>query len=200
MSTLNTSAVKGTPRIALSQPGSRSTSPTPKFSYLTHTAVTPNKYNQIDLNNSENNGDLALTPNGYGTKSNLPGSRSANTSFSKSKIPTSSRNSSRESSPGRRSNYGSERRSSLSKMGTPGRRLFGRQLTNNSDSEQALASAMSHKYVTYILYSSKSELDNAFTSNWTNCIPSVLPIKIGNTDDNRKINSQLPIPFYWPNT
>ncbi len=38
--------------------------------------------------------------------------------------------------------YGSERRSSLSKLGTPGRRLFGRQLTNNTDSEQALASAM----------------------------------------------------------
>lgn len=140
------SAVKGTPRIALSQPGSRSTSPTPKYSYLTHTQGTPNKYNQM-MDNSENNGDLALTP-GYGNnnRSNLPGSRSANTSFSKSKIPTSSRNSSRESSPGRRSNYGSERRSSLSKgLGTPGRRLFGRQLTNNSDGEHAFASAV--KYV-----------------------------------------------------
>lgn len=148
MNTLNTSVNKGTSRIALSQPGSRSTSPTPKYSYLTHTSGTPN-YNHVNLNNSENNHDLAMTPNGYGNgliKNNLSGSRSANTSFSKSKIPTSSRNSSRESSPGRRSNYGSERRSSLSKMGTPGRRLFGRQLTNNSDSEQALASAMSNKY------------------------------------------------------
>ena len=98
---------KGTPRVALSQPGSRSTSPTPKYSYLTHNLGTPTSNNYINLNNSENNQELAMTPGGYninGTlKNNLSGSRSVNTSITKSKIPTSSRNSSRESSPGRRS-------------------------------------------------------------------------------------------------
>ena len=55
------------------------------------------------------NNDLASTPNGYSNNGTLKlngysGSlRSANTSTVKSKIPTSSRNSSRESSPGRRS-------------------------------------------------------------------------------------------------
>lgn len=64
----------------------------------------------------------------------------------KSKIPTSSRTSSRESSPGRRSSYGCDRRASLSK--TTGRRLF-KQLTNNQDSEQAIAIAMANKYVSH---------------------------------------------------
>ncbi len=98
---MNTSAIKGTPRVALSQPGSRSTSPTPKYSYLTHTSTTPN-YNHVNLNNSENH-DLAMTPSSCYGKMNISSTRSANTSISKSKIPTSSRNSSRESSPGRRS-------------------------------------------------------------------------------------------------
>ncbi len=95
---------KTTPRIALSQPGSRSTSPTPKYSYLTHNLGTPTStnYNHVNLNNSENNQELAMTPNGP-TRLNMSASRSANNSISKSKIPTSSRNSSRESSPGRRS-------------------------------------------------------------------------------------------------
>lgn len=99
-------SVSKSPRVAISQPGSRSTSPTPKYSYITHALNGTPNYNQINLNNSENNGDLASTPNSYGNgylRNNLSGSRSANTSISKSKIPTSSRNSSRESSPGRRS-------------------------------------------------------------------------------------------------
>lgn len=44
--------------------------------------------------------------------------------------------------------YGSERRTSLTKAS--GRRLYGRQLTNNSDSEQAIANAMTHKYVNMV--------------------------------------------------
>lgn len=95
-------------RIAQSQPGSRSTSPTPKYSYLTHN----NGLNTPSLNNSNYindhvNTDIALTPNSYTngnviTKASLS-ARSVTGSATKSKIPTSSRNSSRESSPGRKS-------------------------------------------------------------------------------------------------
>jgi CLIP-associating protein 1/2 len=149
----------GSARIAHSQPGSRSTSPTPKYSYITHnnhggfltSPMTINNATNYNLNSSfnnnnstiNNNNDLALTPNGGSAKVNgVYGSanRSLTSSATKSKIPTSSRNSSRESSPGRRSNYGS----SYGKV--PGRRLFSRQLTNNSDSEQAIANAMTSKY------------------------------------------------------
>lgn len=68
--------------------------------------------NSPSLNNSNyenntliNNADLALTPNSYTnglSKANLS-ARSVSSSVNKSKIPTSSRNSSRESSPGRKS-------------------------------------------------------------------------------------------------
>ncbi len=117
----------GSARIAHSQPGSRSTSPTPKYSYLTHnnhggfltspmTINNATNYNlnssfnnnnsTINNNNNNNNNDLAVTPNGGSAKINgVYGSanRSLTSSATKSKIPTSSRNSSRESSPGRRS-------------------------------------------------------------------------------------------------
>ena len=162
----------GTSRIAHSQPGSRSTSPTPKYSYLTHTnngvhQLTPlmntsnyNNNNNINnsngnhINNSNISNDLASTPNSYSTNGGLSklngmssaGRHNTSSSATKSKIPTSSRNSSRESSPGRRSNYGSERRTSITKNATR-RGLYGRQLTNGSDSEQVLANAMSNKYV-----------------------------------------------------
>lgn len=116
----------GSSRIAHSQPGSRSTSPTPKYSYLTH------------LNNSGLNNSITAST---GPSSRLTGLTS---SAIKSKIPTSSRNSSRESSPGRRSSFGGDRRSSFSKA--TGRRLFSKQLVNNTDSEQAIAVAMANKY------------------------------------------------------
>ncbi len=113
----------GSARIAHSQPGSRSTSPTPKYSYITHnnhggfltSPMTINNATNYNLNSSfnnnnstinNNNNDLALTPNGGSAKVNgVYGSanRSLTSSATKSKIPTSSRNSSRESSPGRRS-------------------------------------------------------------------------------------------------
>jgi hypothetical protein len=145
-------------RIAQSQPGSRSTSPTPKYSYLTHNngLATPtlnnSNYNNNNNNNDLNN-DLVLSPttsytngsNIMNNKGNLSARSITSSSAAKSKIPTSSRNSSRESSPGRRSNYGSERRASITKM--QNRRLFGRQLSNNTDGEQAIASAISNKYV-----------------------------------------------------
>lgn len=152
----------GTSRIAQSQPGSRSTSPASKYSYLTHTnnnigvQLTPlmnnSPYNNNNNNNSVVSNDLASTPNSYsnGTSklngvSTSGGRNMSISSATKSKIPTSSRNSSRESSPGRRSNYGSERRTSITKNARRG--LYGRQLTNGSDSEQVLATAMSNKYV-----------------------------------------------------
>lgn len=123
-------------RIAHSQPGSRSTSPTPKYSYLTH-------YNgSVMANNSGLNSSL-LSSARIGL--------SPAASSIKSKIPTSSRTSSRESSPGRRSSYG-ERRTSLSKQ--TGRRLF-KQLTNNQDSEQAIALAMANKYVSTTSFGAK---------------------------------------------
>lgn len=118
-------------RIAHSQPGSRSTSPTPKYSYLTH-------YNgSVMANNSGGLNSSLLSSARIGLS---PASASGGI---KSKIPTSSRTSSRESSPGRRSSYGGDRRTSLSKQ--TGRRLF-KQLTNNQDSEQAIAMAMANKY------------------------------------------------------
>ena len=123
------SASLSSSRIAHSQPGSRSTSPTPKYSYLTH------------LNGS------GISASGGMNSSLLSSARigiSPASSAMKSKIPTSSRTSSRESSPGRRSSYGCDRRASLSK--TTGRRLF-KQLSNNHDSEQAIAMAMANKYV-----------------------------------------------------
>jgi hypothetical protein len=124
-------------RVAHSQPGSRSTSPTPKYSYLTHL----NNANNINSNNIINNASTLTNSNRLGM--------SAASSMVKSKIPTSSRNSSRESSPGRRSNYGIDRRSSFSKAS--GRRLFNsKQLINSTDSEQAIANAMSNKYVSLI--------------------------------------------------
>lgn len=143
-------------RIAQSQPGSRSTSPTPKYSYLTHNngLATPTLNNSnYNNNNNDLNNDLALSPttsytngsNIMNNKGNLSARSITSSSATKSKIPTSSRNSSRESSPGRRSNYGSERRASITKM--QNRRLFGRQLSNNTDGEQAIASAISNKYV-----------------------------------------------------
>lgn len=108
-------------RIIHSQPGSRSTSPTPKYSYLTHTNsgvghLSPSSFvsnNNANFSNNDNtigNG-VNGTPN-YSASTGLSKlngnsgtyiSRSANSSATKSKIPTSSRNSSRESSPGRRS-------------------------------------------------------------------------------------------------
>jgi hypothetical protein len=103
--------------------------------------------NYSNNNNSNISNDLASTPssnNGFSSKLNGV-TRSAG-SATKSKIPTSSRNSSRESSPGRRSNYGSERRTSITSKSAR-RGLYGRQLTNGSESEQVLANAMSNKYV-----------------------------------------------------
>jgi hypothetical protein len=104
------SSYLGSSRIAHSQPGSRSTSPTPKYSYLTHTngGLTSPLINNLNTSNNMNN-DLVSTPNGFSNNGTLKlngysgGLRSANSSATKSKIPTSSRNSSRESSPGRRS-------------------------------------------------------------------------------------------------
>lgn len=108
-----TSSASKSMRVAQSQPGSRSTSPTPKYSYLTHnnnminspSLNSSNYENNTLINNNNNNNDLALTPNSYSTglsKANLS-ARSFSSSATKSKIPTSSRNSSRESSPGRKS-------------------------------------------------------------------------------------------------
>lgn len=94
----------GYSRIAHSQPGSRSTSPTPKYSYLTHTNA--NLLMQSPSHNNYYNNDLAGTPSSYsnGRLHSATLNRSGNSSAAvKSKIPTSSRNSSRESSPGRRS-------------------------------------------------------------------------------------------------
>ena len=66
--------------------------------------------NNSIYNDNNINTDFVLTPNpitngcGITMKTNLSSSRSvASSSAAKSKIPTSSRNSSRESSPGRRS-------------------------------------------------------------------------------------------------
>jgi hypothetical protein len=66
--------------------------------------------NSSNYNDNNIYSDFALTPNAIAngnaiiTKTHLSSSRSvASTSATKSKIPTSSRNSSRESSPGRRS-------------------------------------------------------------------------------------------------
>jgi len=117
-------------RIALSQPGSRSTSPTPKYSYLTHnnalaTPTLSSNTAYLHINNTasydnasfnQNVTDLALSPglgniglttlrvNGSGGGNSSGGSvRLPSSTIKRSKIPTSSRNSSRESSPGRRS-------------------------------------------------------------------------------------------------
>lgn len=131
-------------RIAQSQPGSRSTSPTPKYSYLTH--FTNNAANQQTLLDSSSHQqhqrylDMSTASNAYyfndftdslasvvsGTSTTTPSTKQAivsryNQHFMNStsrsggsalgtakanRLAASSRNSSRESSPGRRSsNY-----------------------------------------------------------------------------------------------
>lgn len=84
LSTAQTNGIANAARIAQSQPGSRSTSPTPMSNYLTHK-------NDVTLNGTLVSNNGSVTNGGYN-------------STPKSKMTfNSSRNSSRESSPGRRS-------------------------------------------------------------------------------------------------
>jgi hypothetical protein len=127
-------------RVVQSQPGSRSTSPTPKLSYITHS--------QTNKVISSGYGQKAISS--HTTPNTSIHNATINSTPTKSKIPTSSRNSSRESSPGRRSSYGrvagSARSTVSTGSATTGRRLFTRQLSNNPDSEQAFAVAVNTKY------------------------------------------------------
>ncbi|RNA30631.1 hypothetical protein BpHYR1_027811 [Brachionus plicatilis] len=142
---------KSTSRIVQSQPGSRSTSPTPKYNYITNNLNSSysNGHTSPLITNSilNNLSDLASTPppsNYAHVKSKVNSGLSNSGGSAKSRIPTSSRNSSRESSPGRRSNYGSERRASASK--TPSKRFGVRTLSNSQEGESVMAHSISSKY------------------------------------------------------
>ncbi|CAF0708573.1 unnamed protein product [Brachionus calyciflorus] len=143
-------------RIVQSQPGSRSTSPTPKYSYITNNLNSLNTsissytnghmspvLNNSLLNNLSNR--LESTPPNYShVKSKINSGVSQSAGSAKSKIPTSSRNSSRESSPGRKSNYGSERRPSVSK--TPSRRPSGRTYSGSQDGDSSFSQSVTPKF------------------------------------------------------
>jgi len=128
------SATPKVSRVAISQPGSRSTSPTPKNAYITHTnnAFTSMLNNQTNMSLIQNgNYSLIGSPPGQSsitlTNGNTTLLNSTQLTPNKSKIPTSSRNSSRESSPGRRASFGSSNRMRPAVTMTPGRRFINEQ-------------------------------------------------------------------------
>ena len=169
VSRIPTSSANPSPksRVALSQPGSRSTSPTPKYSYLTHASTTNNatgaysptnttaSTNPYSFMNTSNSNQFDFNTHDFlGAKQNqsatptklnsIYSQRAANssggaTTGARSRLATSSRNSSRESSPGRRSNYG-DRHTSINKASS--RNLLSRQISNTPDYERVFKSKL----------------------------------------------------------